>query len=364
MKVSKRHITIAAVSIAFLLAAAIPWALLHRKSPAADNAYKKEQLALIHRLLGKKAPVFLSPEYLLLAQEENGDLPASTPGKKETETALNDTAFFHSLHREKHFSAVLLAPGQASSPLCLTLLSSPVWTLTEVFPSGYLFQPAGAATWSPPDEETILRLHPDPDDRDRWVLGTAGNLIAIKRTKEADQLLLTAEKTHRFPSVLLSTKASLAASRGRWNDALSLSRQSLAKNSSNVSARVIMTRALIECGKTDEALSEAKKLRLLTGSRNTEALFLLARAANATNDKREEIMALRDLVSLARKNRQPLGASLTYLGQAYAQNGERGMAMRTFDEALAAPELTEEQREMIRQLITHLKPETPAQSDR
>lgn len=364
VNVSKRHITIAAASLAILSSVLILWAALHRTSPAATNANKAGQMALTRLLHEKKGPVFLSPEYLLLAQEGEKDLPAATPDKKESQTALNDAAFFHSLHREKHFSAVLLAPDRASSPLCLALLSSPLWTLTEVFPSGYVFLPAGATPWSPPDEGTLLRLHPDPDKRAQWLLGTSANLIAIKHTKEAEQLLLIAEKTNRFPAMLLAAKASLAASRGRWNDALTLSRQSLAKNPSNVSARIIMTRALIECGKTDEALAEAKKLRLLTGSKNAETLFLLARAANATNDKSEEIMALRDLISLARENHQPLGASLTYLGQAYAQNGERGVAMRTFDEALAAPELTEDQCEMIRQLLSHLKPESPSQSDR
>lgn len=332
------------------------WAIRHQASPPAIRADDVERTTLIQGLLQRKAPIFLSPEFLADPSGNLESLSTLAPGKTESETALNDASFFHSLHREKHFSAVLLAPSRASSPLCTALLSSPLWTLTEVLPSGYLFRPAGSPPWSAPDEELILRLHPDPTDRARMLIGTASNLIAIRRTKDAEQLLLYAKKTSRLPSPLLATEASLAASRGRWNEALSLSRQSLSKNPANHAARLIMIRALIECGKSDEAFNEAKKLRSLSDPTNAEALFLLARAANAANDKSQEIQALRDLVSLARRQHLPLGASLTYLGQAYAQAGERGMALKTFQEALAAPELTGEQREMIRQLIAHLKP--------
>ena len=60
---------------------------------------------------------------------------------------------------------------------------------------------------------------------------------------------------------------------------------------------------------------------------------------------------------MARKQHQQLGASLTYLGQAYARNGERAQAMRTFQEALSQPELNEEQRALLNHLIEHLRPE-------
>lgn len=360
MKVSKRHLTIAGACLAFLaflLGATALRAIRLQRASSASHSAGSETILLIQGLLQKKAPVFLSPEFLPAPPSDIEGLSALAPGKKESEAALNDAAFFHSLHREKHFSVILLAPSRISSPLGAALLASPLWTLTDVLPSGYLFRPAGSVPWSPPDEEVIVSLHPDSSDRARWLIGTAANLIAIKRTKEAEQLLVYAKKTNSLSSPLLATEASLAATRGRWNEALSLSRQSLAKDPSNTPARLIMIRALIECGKSDEAFAEAKKLRSLPSSSSAESLFLLARAANAANDKVQEINALRDLVSLARRQHQPLGASLTYLGQAYAQAGERGMALKTLQEALSSPELTGEQREMIAQLITHLKPE-------
>ena len=360
MITSKKLLTATGIGLVLLCSALVIWSS-RCKPPLSPDRDLEEKIKLIRGLLEKRATFFLSPSFLKLPLEKVQGFTRLAESRGRNEKALNDPSMFQAFHRENHFSAVLLSPTDATSPLCAALLSSPVWELTEASPSGYLFQPVGGGSWRIPSEEEILRNHPDPTERAQWLIGTAGNLIAIKYTRDADELLKLASKTNKLPSPLLATQASLAAARGRWNDALSLSRQALTKNSSNIGAKIIHVRALIECGKADEAFSEAKKLRTLTLSRNTEALFLLARAANAANDKNEEILALRDLITLAREHHQPLGASLTYLGQAYAQNGERGMAMRTFDEALAAPELTEDQRAMIRELIAHLKPETSGQ---
>ena len=140
---------------------------------------------------------------------------------------------------------------------------------------------------------------------------------------------------------------------------MTLAGEAVAKDSANDAAREILIRALTESNRPDEALSEARNL--VQRQKNTESLFLLARAANAANSGDDEIASLQELVSLARKGNQPLGASLTYLGQALAKNGQRGEALRAFHEALTAPELTDEERKMIRQLAEHI---TPDQSSR
>ena len=107
-----------------------------------------------------------------------------------------------------------------------------------------------------------------------------------------------------------------------------------------------------------DALAEAEKLVRLR--QDQESLFLLARAANAAGDREGEIEALEKLVLLGRRDHQPLGASLTYLGQAYGRAGRRGDAMRALEEALRSPELDDSQKEAVRQLLEHLKPDVPA----
>ena len=60
---------------------------------------------------------------------------------------------------------------------------------------------------------------------------------------------------------------------------------------------------------------------------------------------------------MARAQHQQLGASLTYLGQAYARDGDRGNALRSFQEAVSQPELNQEQCALLYHLIDHLTPE-------
>ena len=182
---------------------------------------------------------------------------------------------------------------------------------------------------------------------------TAANLAAINRLSEAAQLLDMAASTKKLPSLLLSTKASLSASQGYWQEAAESAKKALDADSGNQAAREILIRALIETGNSEAALENANSFIALNGE-NESSLFLLARAANAANSGQEETDALARLVSLARRHRAPLGVTLTYLGQAYAKQGERGNALRAFQEAAMAPELTDEQHRAIRELMDHI----------
>ncbi|MFZ0616014.1 MAG: hypothetical protein WAN16_06135 [Chthoniobacterales bacterium] len=349
MNALKKHFLLAG-SAALLVLLLVGTLIIKHCSRAQSGKTARQEY--LRELLGKGKPVFLSPSFLT-------DIPsgcsAQIPTESQIQTALGDPALFHRLHREKQFSAVLLSARESSRLLNGILLSSPLWTLTDVSPQGYLFRPAGSTPWSAPSAETIVRLHPDPTERTWWLIATAEALIAIKRNGEAEEILAMAAATKRLPSALLGARASLAASRGKWNEALTLSRQSLAKDATNNASRLIMIRSLIECGRQEEALAEARTLA--QSNPNTETLFLLARGAHAANSSAEEISALRELVRIARREKLPLGASLTYLGQALARNGERGDALRAFQEAATAPELTAEQRLVIGELMNHLAPD-------
>ncbi len=349
MNALKKHFLLSG-SAALLALLLVGISLLKHCSPAQSGKTVRQEY--LKELLGKGKPVFLSTSFI-------PDIPAGgsaqIPTESEIESALGDLAIFHRLHREKQFSAVLLSGLEPSRRLNESLLASPLWTLTDVSPQGYLFRPAGSAPWNTPSAETIARLHPDPTERTWWLIATAENLIAIKRNREAEELLAMSASTKRLPSALLGARSSLAASRGKWNEALILSRQSLVKDATNKASRLIMIRALIECGRQEEALAEARPLA--RRNPNTETLFLLARAAHAANSNTEEISALRELVRITRREKLPLGASLTYLGQAHARNGERGDALRAFQEAVTVPELTADQRLMIGELMNHLAPD-------
>jgi hypothetical protein len=317
----------------------------------------EKQISLLEKALGEHQSVFLSPEYYPAIPPR--DLK-SLPSSQEAETATTDTANFYKLNRERHFSLLILGTLPGSTALVRELIGSPLWVLSDVSPWGYILSPnlptkGGEASWNLPSSETLAREYPDITTRTEWMIATAENLISIKRMSLAEELLKTAASTGTCSTSLQAAQASLAAAQGRWNDALATAKEAYRRDPRNRVAAEILIRALTESGHPDKALDVARKLTEQVS--NQETLFLLARAANAANSKEEEIEALRSLVKMARTQHQLLGASLTYLGQAYARNGERGEAMRSFEEAVSQPELTKEQRALLHHLIDHLKPD-------
>lgn len=310
---------------------------------------------LLHELLKAKSAVFLSPEFLPLTASWPQSQSALLPSLSETASAARDKPTFWRLNREHHFAAVFLGASPAWRSLYDSLLNSPLWILSDVSPWGYLFRPTSEnpTAWQLPSEKELKENWPKIHDRARFMILTAGNLALVNRLSEAEQLLDMAETTHRFPSLMRSTRASLAASRGHWEEAEKLAKEALHSDGSNRAAQEILIRALIENGHADEALDQVRELIAHEGE-NEASLFLLARAASAANSGKEECDALSRLVALARHDREPLGASLTYLGQAYAKQGDRGHALRSFQEAAVAPELSEEQHKMIREMMDHI----------
>jgi tetratricopeptide (TPR) repeat protein len=326
----------------------------HRaRHPSPDQEHGETHLGafLAGMTSGSKA-IFLPPGCLPLL---SGKTQARLPSPDQSAEACSFPAAFHALNREYRFDRVFLLPGPFCAPLRDRLLDSPIWVLSEVSSEGYLFTPPGSLPWKAPDAAGAVRLDPDPPGRSLRLIGTAENLIAINRTGEAAALLDLAACSKAHEARRLRALSSLEASCGHWNKALSLCRESLALDRSDRAANLILIRALSECGHHGEALSLAGEIN--STKPDAETLFLLARVANAAGDRTGEISALRKLVALARKERQPSGACLLYLGQALARDGQRGEALRALEESESAPELTDGQKRLVRELRDHLAPQ-------
>lgn len=333
-----------------------------RKKTAGDDptsAFSQRELSRwVSGIATRDGALFLTPDFLPVAKDAGkGPLPSSA----ESHSAASSPSDFWKLHRRLNFRAVLISAAAPYRPLANALHSSPVWVLTDVSPWGYAYTPVsprdGISPWLHPSASELAARYPDPLIRSEWIAATSSNLIAIGLLREASDLLGT--RAENESAALLEARASLAAAKGRWSEAETLARESLQANERGRAARMILVRALTESGRSSEALEQAG--RLVRIREDQESLFLLARAANAAGDRSGEIEALEKLVSLGRRDHQPLGASLTYLGQAYGRAGQRGDAMRALQEALRSPELDDTQREAVRQLLDHLKPEDPAQ---
>ena len=342
-------ITVAAIVVALIVTLSV--IVLSGGHHKPRDARLASPAILLQELVKSGAPVFISPEFLPFVTKQRPLFPTLS----ESTQGSTDKSVFWRLNREHHYGSVLIAPGTSTHSLVRSLLDSPLWILSDVSPWGYRFDTRleNINEWQLPSEKDLQINWPQAEDRTLFLILTADNLAAIDRDSDAENLLGFASETHRFPSLLLSTQASIAASRGRWEDAQTLSMKSLDKDHSNLAAREILIRALLENGHADEALEQAHKLINRNGENET-TLFLLARTANAAHAQQEEIAALSLLVTVAKRDHQPVGASLTYLGQALAKKGDRGEALRTLQEAYLAPELTEAERKLIRDVMDHL----------
>jgi len=343
------------ISIAVILIVAVIALFLHGRHQEVLDGRLATPVPLLQELVKPGTPLFITPEFLPCLAPLSSAQQALFPTLEDSETAGRDKSPFWRLNREHHYGALLVGASPAWHSLTESLLNSPLWVLSDVSPWGYLFKPnrSGISAWQIPSPRELESNWPRPADRGCFLILTAANLAAINRLPEAEQLLDMADTLHTSPSLILSTRASIAASRGHWEEAVNFSNDALHADRGNKAAEEILIRALIESGQTDQALDRARDLVSRNGE-DTEALFLLARAANAAHSDKEEIAALAQLVTVAKKTKQPIGASLTYLGQSYAKYGDRGSALRTFQEALLAPELNEEQRKVIRHIMDHL----------
>ena len=323
----------------------------HGNDDVAREEAKKSLLQVISRISNGSRSLFLPSDLIPFCKTQGTILPSPEAAR----TACSDPRSFHALNRARRFDKVFIPTGYEYASLRDKLLESPLWILSEILPEGYVFRPAGYKAWQPPEDKEAEALQPDPEKRSLWMSTVAANLIAIGRNDEALALLQKPSDSKLAESFRLATLASLEAKRGNWYGASELCRTSLKLAPSSRGSRITLIRSLEESGKVDEAMKEARFL--VNSETDAETLFLQARAANAGGDHESEIAALRRLVVTGRKNGQPVGASLLYLGQALGRDGRRGEALRVLDEALDAPELTQEQKNLIRQLREHLAPE-------
>jgi len=302
-------------------------------------------------------PTFLSPELIPFLPQSGSSGSMSVPTREESLAALSTPPSFLKLHRMRHFAAVVIGSGEQNSPLLNHLLSSPLWVLSGIGPWGWVFKPTGSTrNWEMPDKASWEKEWPHSSDRSLTLIRTAANLAAIHRDKEAEELLVMAEALRVHPSLLLSTRASMAASGGRWEESATLAGKALKLDKANTAASMILIRSLVETGRPDEALTHSRDL-LRKQPEDPGILLLAARTANAAGSSDEEIAALERLVAVSGRNHQPVAVSISYLGQAYAKSGRRGDALRCFESALADPSLDDQEKRVIRDIMDHLSPD-------
>jgi tetratricopeptide (TPR) repeat protein len=127
--------------------------------------------------------------------------------------------------------------------------------------------------------------------------------------------------------------AALAASRHRFDEAGSLARRALRENPWNAAAYGILGDALVETGRYHEAFAAFE--RMVSRKPNAAAYARISYARELLGRTRAAIAAMRLAVRAAEPTPEPTAWALTQLANLYRESGRLGVAVRTYDEALA-----------------------------
>lgn len=156
---------------------------------------------------------------------------------------------------------------------------------------------------------------------------------AFKRFKEATEVLkgLTARQDDAYP-LAMTRLAAIDAAQGFRAEALSKTREVLAAYPKDGGARLLTARLLLDEGKREEALAEAKLLVTQEAEPSIEgAAYLLIGGIHASMDRREDAIAAYQ--EARNRQRRPMAATIA-LASLHFNAGELDKASTFIDEAL------------------------------
>lgn len=268
-------------------------------------------------------------------------------------------------------AVILSGRVEEFSPLLRHLQRSPDWQLVEVAPQGLVF-------WRAPALEERQRLQsgesftlqggelqrneklPQASPNQRAVAAARQALVhaQVEEYGPARRLLEHAKQLAPNQPEVLALSAAFLALRQQWPEAAAESQTALALNPRLAAAWQILLQSQLAMQQPRSANASARRLQDLAQS-DDFSWFLIARAANESNDPALEIRALEKLIALSRSRRLPLGPYLIYLGQAQARMGLDRAARAAWQEALQSGELTQAQTEQVQALLQRLDQAVP-----
>lgn len=258
--------------------------------------------------------------------------------------------------RQKRYQAVwLLGEPAGYAPLARHLGESPDWRLAAVDAVGMLFvrEPRGDAFATEPALQ-FAREQGAAASRANFMAACAVSCLAANAIPEADEVSrLAVRQSHD------STRAAIVRARalmlsGDVQAALEESDRAIQLQSRSSEAWQVRAEVLLHAGRVDEAGAAAQRGRRLAPD-DTGALWLAARASNASRAFGEEAEILEKLIALTQGRGGDAGFYLFYLGQAYAKAGLARPALNALSEAAAAPGLSEGQRREIEEVKASIR---------
>lgn len=274
--------------------------------------------------------------------------------------AAQDPRLWRQLERRERFDAILLNGDPAAyRPLLKHLADTKDWTLTYLDHTSLVFKKAPAPAWKPADLEPVRAKFASRPvlEQVTFLVQGAARLLAVEQTLQARKFLEEALKLDERSAPAWIQSASYNAHVGRWTQALADVDRASALEKNSLPAKAVKAQILLALQKPTEALDLSREL-LKQAPKDPTTLFRHARIAHEAKAYADEIQALGELIALAERDQRSVSGYRIYLGQAYASRSDAEAALKEFDLALAAGDLSEEQIAFVKEAIERIKSRT------
>ena len=264
---------------------------------------------------------------------------------------------FRSLDHQRQFDALLLAGDPTTyKPLLRHLGETKDFQLTWLDNANLIFRRKPATAWAEADLATTKQLF-QGEARAIFLAGAAGKLIAIGQLPMAKRALDEAQTLGAGLPEVCTALALYDGEINHWEDALKEVNRALARDDKFTPAMTTKAQILFGAKRFSEALDISDQV-VAQHPDDPSMLFLHATIAHQAHAYEREIAALKHLIELAGQQRQSPTGYRIYLGQAYASTGEAVPALTQFQEALAARDISPEQREFATDCVEKIKDRT------
>lgn len=304
--------------------------------------------------LPRAGSVYINPRGLAVARL-TGPLPAGAGASGDPRLG-REPSLWRARDRESRHTAVwLLGDKSDYAPLARHLGESPDWRLAAVDATGLLFVRAPRAEqFATEPVQQMARGMWGGANRSSFLSGAALSCLAAGALPEAGELSAAAVRNSDLSAPAAAARARVLVSLGDVRGALAQSERAVDLDPTLPLAWETRSEALLHAGLTDDAYAAALYAAGLAPG-DAGALWLAARAANAARAFQTEAGLLERLVALTEARGGDAAFYRLYLGQSYAKQGLARPALREFEQAAAAPGLTDDQRRQLEEEIARVR---------
>jgi len=321
--------------------------LVRHHREAVDPRLEHEQLGLAR---------LQDVHYLLFSPGSHADIQAVRPdlvaGADEHAfaRAVQMPAVFRALDHQRQFDALLFSGDPTTyEPLLHHLAETKDFVLTWLDNAVLIFRRGGARPWTEADL-TAAAGQFQGENRARFLAGAATRLVAIGQLPMAKRALDGAQPLGTELPEVWTALALYDGEIKRWKEAIDALDRALALQPDFTPAMTTKAQILFGARRFDEALAISDQV-VEKHPDDPSMLFLHATISHHAHAYEREVAALKHLIELAEAQGQSTTGYRIYLGQAYAETGDALPSLIEFKKAVAADDISPEQRKFAQDCI-------------